>query len=334
MKIGIITRFGKPLNDQIDGYYYRLHYLANGLVERGHSVTVLAHPDSDIKAKLVKAKVEKIEWETQMATYANFLEKYADQFDVINAQTDHLCCFFSPFIKTPIIHTMIFGHFWDQVRMALKVFKNQYFSSISYSNKKCYPFLNWQGIIYNGLNTDQFKFNANPKDYLLFLGRVVHEKGVEDAIQIAKETKSKLIIAGESTKEYFEEKIKPKLDRNITYVGPVDFKKKIKLFREAKALLHPHLYAEGFGNSLIEAQASGTPVIAYPHGSTPEVVMDKKTGFIVKNIKEAKEALKNIDKIKREDCRKFVEDNFTIEKMVDGYEEMFKKVIVQSKKKK
>lgn len=334
MKIGIITRFGKPLNNQIDGYYYRLHYLANGLVERGHEVTVLAHPDSEVKAKLVKAKVEKIEWETQLATYTNFLKKYGDQFDIINAQTDHLCCFFTPFVKTPIIHTMIFGHFWDQVKIALKIFKNQYFSSISQSNKRCYPFLNWQGIVYNGLNTRQFKFNDRPEDYLLFLGRVVYEKGVEDAIQIAKETKNKLIIAGESTKDYFEEKIRPKLDKNITYVGPANFKKKTKLLQGARALLHPHLYAEGFGNSLIESQASGTPVIAYPHGSTPEVVRDKKTGFIVENVAQAKEALKNIDQIKRADCRKFIEDNFTIERMVLGYEEMFKKVIAQNKKNK
>ena len=333
MRIAIITRFGMPLTRQAYGYYYRLHYLLNGLVERGHQVTVLAHPGTKTKARLIKAEVKKMEWETQLITYANFLKKHGGQFDIINAQTDHMCCFLAPFIKTPMIHTMIYGSFWEQVEEALKMVKDQYFSTISQGNKKRYPFLNWQGVIYNGLNINDFFFNDKPKDYLLFLGRVNYEKGAEIAIKVAKQTKHKLIIAGRvDSEEYFKKFVKPQLNKKITYFGIANFKQKVSLLKNAKALIHPHLSPEGFGNSMIEAQACGTPVIAYPYGSISEVVQDKKTGFVVKNISEIKKAIKNIEKIKRVDCRKFVEKKFTIEKMVDGYERVYQKVIKLDKR--
>ena len=331
MRIAIITRFGMPLTKNAYGYYYRLHYLVNGLVARGHEVTVLAHPDTKTTARLIKASVKKMEWETQLITYVNFLVKHGNQFDIINAHTDHMGCFIAPFIKTPIIHTMIYGGFWEQVEETLEIVKNQYFSTISQGNKKRYPFLNWQGVVYNGLNINDFPFNDRPKEYLLFLGRVNYEKGVEIAIKASKQTKHKLIIAGRYNEDYFNKFVKPQLNKKITYFGIADFRQKISLLKNAKALLHPHLYPEGFGNSLIEAQACGTPVIAYPYGSTPEVVLDKKTGFIVKDIAGIKQALANIGKIKRADCRKFVEKKFTIEKMVEGYEKVYQKVIKLNK---
>ncbi|MFH1522970.1 MAG: glycosyltransferase family 4 protein [Patescibacteria group bacterium] len=333
MKIAIITRFGTPLARYVHGYYYRLYYLVNGLVERGHKVTVLAHPKTKTKAKLIKASVKNTEWETQLITYVEFLKKHGNDFDIINAQTDHMCCFLAPFIKTPIVHTMIFGGFWAQVEEILKIVKNQYFTTNSKATKNKYPFLNWQGVVYNGLDISQFKFNAKPRDYLLFLSRVVYEKGVEDAIKVAKQTRSKLIIAGRTNNEdYFNKAIKTQLGKDITYFGMADFKQKINLLKNAKVLLHPHLVHESCSNTILEAQACGTPVIAYPHGSTREVVRDKKTGFVVNNIREMVQAINQVSKINRSDCREFIENNFTIEKMVDGYERTFQKIIKLSKK--
>ena len=332
MKIGIITRFGMPLKKDAFGYYYRLHYLVNELVNRGHQVIVLAHPKSKVQGQLIKANVKNMEWETQLITYANFLKKYGDKLDIINAQTDHMCCFLAPFVKIPIVHTIIYGGFWPQVEEILQVAKKQYFTTISQGNKKCYPFLNWQGVVHNGLEKSQFEYNNKPDDYLLFLGRVCHEKGVEEAIEAANLAGKKLIIAGQPSSEtYFNSIIKPKINKNIKYFGIANFNQKIKLFKNAKAVLHPHLLPEGFGNTMIEAQACGTPVIAYPYGSSPEVIKDKKTGFIVKDIKGMVSAIKKIDKINRQDCRDFVEKNFSIKKMVDGYENIFKKIVANNK---
>ncbi|MCK5320096.1 glycosyltransferase [Candidatus Parcubacteria bacterium] len=332
MRIAIITRFGMPLTEHARGYYYRPYYLANRLTERGHDVTVLAHPDTKTKARLIKAKVKKMEWEIQLMTYSDFIKNYADEFDIINAQTDHLCCFFSQFIKTPILHTIIFGGFWGQVEELLRKERKQYFSTNSYGTKNRYPYLNWQGVVHNGFETKQFKFNNKPDDYLLFLSRVRQDKGVEEAILAAKATGQKLIIAGQAADGYLQKTIKPMLTKNITYFGVADFQEKIKLFKNAKALLHPHLVPESFGNSMVEAQACGTPVIVYPHGSSSEVVANGRTGFIVKDINGIKKAIKKINKIKRADCRAFVEKNFTIEKMVDGYEKLYEKVIKKRKK--
>ncbi len=332
MKIGIIARLGIPVAKNSYGYYSRLHYLANGLVDRGHEVVVLGAPGSQIKGKLVSAKIKKINWETELATYLDFFKQYGDKLDIINCQTDHMCCFFAPLVKAGVVHTIIFGGFWDEVEEALHKVKYQYFMTISQGNKKRYPYLNWQDVIYNGIDIKRFKFNEYPKDYLLFLSRVCKDKGVEDAIKLARQTKSKLIIAGRpESEDYFQRAIKPCLNKNIEYFGIADFKEKIELFRNARALIHPHLAPEGFGNSIVESQACGTPVIAYPYGSTSEVIKNKKTGFIVNNYQEMKKAVKDIDKIDRKNCRRFVEDKFTLERMIDNYEKLFKKIAKKKK---
>lgn len=333
LRIAIITNFGTPLNSEAHGYYYRLYHLVNGLTDRGHQVKVLAHPDSKIKGRLIKAEVKKISWETQLAHYTKFLKNYGDQFDIINAQTDHMCCYLAPFIKTPLVHTIIYGGFNDMpaAQEALKIFKKQNFITLSNSLKKVYPNLNWQGVVYNGLDLKAFKFQAKPKNYLLFLARAEPNKGVMEAIQASHESGEQLIIAGTADEHYFAKYIKPKLNKNISYFGHADFKQKITLLRNAKALLHPHLLPEGFGNSMIEAQACGTPVIAYPYGSTAEVMQNGKTGFIVKDVKQMKVAIQRIDKIERSDCRDFVAQKFTLEQMVKGYEDVYYKIIDKSR---
>ncbi|MDD2681267.1 MAG: glycosyltransferase family 4 protein [Patescibacteria group bacterium] len=332
LRIAIITCFDRPLNSEAHGYYYRLYHLVNGLTERGHHVTVLAHPDSKIKGHLIKADAKKINWETQLARYTEFLKNYGDKFDIINAQTDHMCCYLTPLIKTPMVHTVIYGGFNDvpAAQEALVIFKKQNFITLSNSLKKVYPYLNWQGVVYNGLDIKAFKFQPKPKNYLLFLARVHHNKGIMEAIQAAHESGEKLIIAGMADEHYFNKYIKPKLNQNISYFGHANFKQKVELLRNAKALLHPHLLPEGFGNSMIEAQACGTPVIAYPYGSTSEVVQHGKTGFIVKNVRQMKAAIKRINKIDRTDCRDFVAQKFNLEQMIQGYENVYYKIINKS----
>jgi len=333
LRIAIITNFAAPLNSAAYGYYYRLHHLVNGLIDRGHQVTVLAHPDSKIKGRLIKAEIKKNNWETQLACYTEFLKNYGDQFDIINAQTDHMCCYLAPFIKTSMVHTIIYGGFNSipAAQETLAIFKKQNFITLSNSLKKVYPYLNWQGVVYNGLDIKAFKFQPKPKNYLLFLALVKPNKGIMEAIQAAHESGEHLIIAGKVDDHYFTKYIKPKLNKNISYFGCANFKQKITLLRNAKALLHPHLLPEGFGNSMIEAQACGTPVIAYPHGSTAEVIQDGKTGFIVKDVPQMKAAIKKIAKISRSDCRDFVTQKFTLEQMVKGYEDVYYKIIEKSK---
>lgn len=334
MKIAIISSFlSKPLASDAIGYWSRLYYLANGLVERGHSVTVLANPKSKTRAKLIPRWIgSKPSWEIKLYTFAEFLSRHGNKFDIINAQTDHLCTPFALFLKTPILHTIIYGDFNDDVEQLLHAAKHQYFSAISRSLTQHYPYLNWQGVTYNGLNIDDFPFSEKPGKYLLYLARIVPEKGIREAIEIANRSKTKLIVAGSNKEGRFDKYVKPYLGKYVEYFGFANFKNKTRLLKNAKALIHPHLMPEGFGNSMLESQAVGTPVIAFPYGSTAEVVRDGKTGFIVKNVREAVTAVKNLDDIKRNNCRKFVRETYSTDKMVDGYLRAYKKTIKEHRK--
>ncbi|MCK4892129.1 MAG: glycosyltransferase family 4 protein, partial [Candidatus Pacebacteria bacterium] len=222
--------------------------------------------------------------------------------------------------------------------IALKYFsKKTNFVSISFNQRTHTDIkFNYTGTIYNGININDFTFNPKPKNYLVWLGRIHYGKGLWNAINAAKISKEKLIIAGnitcETDEKYFQS-VKPMIDgKQIKYIGEVDSRKKNELLGNAKAVLFPTIWEEPFGLVMIEAMACGTPVIGFNKGSVSEVIKDGKTGFIVKDDKEMIKAIKNIDKIDRAECRKHVEKYFTIEKMVDGYEEVYEKIIESYKK--
>ncbi len=327
MKIGLIARLSQPIHSQAVGYYYKLYHLIAGLEQRGHQVTVLAHPQSQIKGKLVPAKNSHDSWETSLFTYRHFIEKYSGQLDIINAHTDHMACYLDGYAQAPLVHTMVFGGFWGQVEEALRFYKKQNFIAISQAMKKRYPYLNWRGLAYNGLNLADYPLTTKKQDYFLYLARVREDKGILEAIEVAKKAAQKLIIAGPKDNIFFQAKVKPQLNSKIVYVGDLNFKKKINYLKNAKALLHPHHLPEAFGISMIEAQACGTPVIAFAPGASREVIQDKKTGYIVKNSQEMLKALYDLGNIDPQDCRHFIENNFSSQTMVDSYESIYKKII-------
>lgn len=156
---------------------------------------------------------------------------------------------------------------------------------ISKNQKKPLSFFPHTHIIYNGIPIHEFSMNENPQDYLLFLGRITQGKGLEDAIQVSKQTGKRLVIAATidaSDQEYFETTVKPEIDgKQITYIGEIEQKDKINYLRNAYALMFPISWEEPFGLVMTEAMACGTPVIAYCRGSVPEIVQDGVTGYIV-----------------------------------------------------
>ena len=205
---------------------------------------------------------------------------------------------------------------------------NQYYISISNVQRKPAPKLNYLATIYNGIDLNLFPFSAKHDNYLLFVGRINPEKGVAEAVQAARKANEKLLIIGPPVSgNYWNKKIAPYLGSKIQYLGYVPYRNLFHYYRKAKALLVPIRWEEPFGLVMIEAMACGTPVIAFRRGSVPEVIKHKKTGFIVDTVGEMAKAVKNIDQIKRSDCRIHVERNFTIEHMVDEYEKAFLKLI-------
>ncbi len=316
--------------------YSHVAWLTDSLVKRGHDVSLFASGNSETKGKLeyvTEKPTTKMNLpEKTINHYLNFLisrcYSQSSQFDVIHSHFNLLSCFYSKLVKTPTVHS-IHSPITDRIKPFLLNFKTNRFISFSLAQRKAMPELNWIGNIYHGVDTNIFSYNPNPKDYLLYIGRITKEKGVHLAIKAAKAAGEKLIIAGRSYPEegYWHEHIEKHIDeKNIKYVGEADFKDKIKLYQNAKALLFPTQYKEVFGYAMIEAMAAGTPVIGWKKGSVPEIVADKKTGFVVKSTKEMIEAVKNIKKISREATRKRAELYFSLDKMVSGYEKIYQRV--------
>jgi glycosyltransferase involved in cell wall biosynthesis len=204
------------------------------------------------------------------------------------------------------------------------------------------------GTVYNGIQPERFQFSPDMGEYLLFIGRFMPEKGVEDALLAAKEAGLPIILAG--SKEYrevayYKEHIEPYLSgQTVHEVGYMDGKRKAGLYSGTKALLFPIHWEEPFGMVMVEAMACGTPVIAYNRGSVPEIVRDGITGFIIdendddrsgkgswvikkQGVEGLIEAVRRIGEIDRTACRRHVEENFTVTRMAEGYEQIYNQVI-------
>lgn len=228
------------------------------------------------------------------------------------------------FPKVPIVH-ILHDYIDERRRQVIEMHEspNQYFISISDSQRRDAPDLNYAKTVYNGIDLDLFDFEAKPEDYLMIAGRVTPEKGVKEAVQVALQTGKRLLIAGSLLKSdywYFDEHVKPYLNDKILFLGMLDRERLARYYKKAAAVLVPIQWQEPFGLSMAEANACGTPVIAFRRGSVPEVVVDGKTGFIVDNSAEMILAIDKLSSINRNDCRAHVEKSFSQETMVKNYE--------------
>ncbi len=313
-----------------------ISFVTEELVERGHEVTLFAPGNSKTKAKLVSlikrgAISSGASWTDywwNLFNHSVAFEK-AKQFDVIHCHWEIMGEFFQQFISTPTLHTLhniprknhnrweIYRHYKDDLNLAF----------ISESERKNAPIKfkkNW--VVYNGIDLSHFKFNPKPKDHFVWIARICPAKGTKEAIEIAKRAGVKLHLAGQiqpQHQEYFDKEIKPELNSDIKYIGEISQAQLSNFYGQATGCLYPINWEEPFGLVMTEAMATGTPVIVYDRGSAKEVVEDNKTGFVVKNIDQAVKAVKDIDSINREDCRKRVEKKFSKQRMVEEYEKVY-----------
>jgi len=343
LKIAQIAPLWFPIPpEKYGGTEWIVYNLCEGLKKLGHQVTLFASGDSKVPCKLIPAHPRSlikqgISWQDKTYNILNLSEafKRASNFDIIHTHIDLWELYFPQLVKTPTLHTihnpLYSGNKKNSRLFIFKHFKNNNYVAISKAQKKLSRVkLNFVDVIYNGIRIKEFKFNPKPKEHFIWCARIDKYKGIENAIQIAKKARIKLVLAGRldpGQENYFKKKIKPHLGKQIKYIGEYSREQKSDFFGSAKALIYPILWHEPFGLNMAEAQACGTPVIAFKMGSVPEVVKDKKTGFVVKNIKEAVKAVKKIDQIKRQDCRKWVEEKFTQEVMVKNYEKLYYKLI-------
>ena len=309
--------------------------IVEGLVSQGIEVTLFATGDSITSAKLESVigtgyeEDRSLDAKVVECLHISHLMEMAGKFDLIHNNFDFLPLTYSGLIKTPMI-TTIHGFSSEKIIPVYQKYnKNTSYVSISDSNRS--PSLNYIATVYNGIRTEDFAFNDNPQDYLLYFGRIHHDKGTAEAIEIAKKTKKMLLIAGIiQDRQYFDSRIKPELNDNIVFVGEAGPDKRNELMKNALALLHPINFDEPFGLSVAEAMLCGTPVIAFNRGSMPELIRDQETGFLIKNINEAVDVLKEINRINRQQCRQWAIDNFSLEKMTTEYIKLYN--VILSKK--
>lgn len=302
--------------------------LTEGLVARGWDVTLYATGDSITKAKLrsvvPKGYEEDKSVDPKVAEYSHIAEvfEHASEFDLIHSHLDFMALTYSRLVSTPVL-TTIHGFSSPQIMPLYEKYRDGYFVSISESDRA--PGLNYLATVYNGIDLNLHEYFDQPGEDLVSLGRIHPDKGVHLAIEVAKQQKRKLIIAGIIQDErYFKEQVEPLLDqKKICFIGPVGPKERNELFRKAYALLHLNTRKERFGLVLAEANASGIPVVAMDQGSCREVIRDGETGFLVQNVKEALKALEKIPSIRHQKCRDHVAQKFSVDCMVTKYEEVY-----------
>ena len=305
-------------------------YLTEELVRQGHEVTLFASGDSLTEANLVAVSRQSLRLDQScvdpLAHHVLLIERVfdaAESFDVIHFHTDYLHYPRSRNHSVPTVTTLHGRLDIPDLAPLYQRFRDVPVVSISDSQRQPLPWLNWQRTIYHGLPVGSLKFQAMPEGYLAFLGRISPEKGVDQAIAIARRAGVNLKIAAKVDRVdqvYFDTIIRPLLDGSgVEFMGEIGDSEKSEFLGGALALLTPVQWPEPFGLVMIEAMACGTPVIGYARGSVPELVEHGVTGFIVSGIKQAAEAVRAVPALSRQSCRDHFERRFSSARMCKDY---------------
>ncbi|HEY9854625.1 MAG TPA: glycosyltransferase family 4 protein [Stenomitos sp.] len=311
--------------------------LARYMAAEGHHVTLFATGDSTCEVETQWTEPAALRslghdtWNNHMAEAIHLANAYqsCDRFDLYHNHAGPLGNAFATLCPVPTL-TTLHGPILASNERYFRTFREHPYVSISMAQRKGAPDLAYVANIYHGIETH--RYTPGPKqDYLLFLGRISPEKGTHTAIEAALATGMPLVIAAKVDpydQTYFEEKIAPHLDGSqIRYIGEVSGARKQEVLSGARALLHLIQWPEPFGLTMAESLASGTPVIAMAHGSIPEVITHGQTGFVVRSLQEAIEAIGRLDELSPETCRREAVARYSVERMVAEYLGVYDQVL-------
>jgi glycosyltransferase involved in cell wall biosynthesis len=345
MRIAQIAPLYESVPPQLYGGTERVvAHLSDALVSRGHDVTLFASGDSRTSARLIPCREVALRLDTHLSwdipAHLSMLaevRRRAHAFDILHF---HLECFHLPVFADVADRTLTTLHGRQDIS-DLEALHRHYpgyaFVSISDGQRRPLPHLDWIDTVHHGYPKHQYSFSPVPAGgYLAFLGRVAPEKGVDRAIEIAKRSKRLLKIAAKidaADRDYFENAIAPLLGTpGVEFIGEIGESEKAKFLGNASGLLFPISWPEPFGLVMIEAMACGTPVIAFDHGSVPNIVAHGTTGFIVRNVSEAVAAVAKLPAIDRAAVRESFERRFTADIMAEKYEAAYREVVARARR--
>lgn len=343
MRIAQVAPLAEPVPPPTYGGTERVvSWLTEELVARGHEVTLFASGDSQTSAHLLSTTPVALRASGQLSHYPLHLmlqlEQVAErcsEFDVIHYHCDYHHFPLSRRCDVPQLTTLHGRLDLPGLPLIFGEFPEMPLVSISDEQRKPVSGGNWVRTIYHGLPKSSLRFHPSPGEYLAFLGRICPEKRVDRAIRMAEAARIPLKIAAKidpADERYFREEIQPLLDNPwVEFLGEIGDREKVDFLGNAKALLFPIDWPEPFGIVMIESLACGTPVIAFNHGSVPEVLNPGKTAFIVDNLDDGIASINRLDQIDRASCRAEFEERFSVEAMANAYEAAYAKVIADKR---
>ena len=307
--------------------------LTEGLVARGHDVTLFATGDSITGARLQSvvptgwSEDADIEPKVAECLHISAVFERANDFDVIHNSFDFLPLTFSDLVTTPVV-TTIHG-FSSPTIVPVYAKYNARTTYVAISDADRHPALDYAATIHHGIDTDRFELHTEPGDYLAYFGRIHPDKGAAAAIATAAKAGLPLLMAGIiQDADYFHAEVAPHLDNELVrYLGPVGAEDRSGFLGGARALLHLIDFDEPFGLSVIEAMACGTPVIAFNRGSMPELIDDGATGMLVPDVAGAVLAVDRTAALDRAKIRAVTIERFTVDRMVDQYLAVYQQAI-------
>jgi len=314
--------------------------LTEELVRRGHDVTLCASGDSVTDAELLSIYPRSLRTAVDLADpwpyawlHSALSLKDAHEFDIIHNHAGELLMAMSHLVPdVPMLSTMHClitpdtKFIWDHYR--------GYYNTISQRQRQGMPPVvggKFAGVVYNGIDVDTFPYQERKEDYILFLSRISVDKMPHLAVEVARRTGRRLIIAGKVDpvdEHYFFSMVAPVVDgKQVQFVGEADAKLKRELYSRAYCLLLPLCWEEPFGLVVVEAMACGTPVIAFDRGSMRELIVDGETGYIVRDLDEMAEAVHRVDRLDPARCRRHVRQNFDAPVMADSYLQVYQRML-------
>jgi glycosyltransferase involved in cell wall biosynthesis len=341
MKIAQISSIYLSIPPKTHGGTERIVFaLCQHLARRGHQVELFASGDSNVACPLQSVLPIASSDDPQSTFYLEKefearnsynLYRQADRFEIIHAHWPTLAPYFSSFSTTPTLITYAY------IEKELHEYYRNHLP-------RCFPVCISRAqarmlgdeslpVVYNGIELEGIPFNDQPEDFLIAVGRMTPGKGIAEAIRIAKKAKSRLLIVGQISshlpwsEKYFSKEIQPQIDGDsIRHIERLPHHELMQTVGRAKGFLFPAQWEEPFGLAVAEAMAAGTPVLTYPRGSMPELVKHGESGYLIDTEEEMVEAIHRIERLDRSRCRKWVEENFSVERMVDGYERLYRRI--------